>query len=54
MVEMAKALGGENVPLLKEKKPGVISRMFGRIANSKPVQKILHNRFRREPPKLLN
>lgn len=51
MREMAIALGGENVPAVKEKKSGIISRMFSGIANSKPVQKMLHNRFRREPPK---
>jgi hypothetical protein len=54
MREMAIALGGENVPVVKEKKSGLFSRMFSGIANSKPVQKILHNRFRREPPKPVN
>lgn len=54
MTEMALALGAQQVDGGKEKKPGMLSRMFSGIANSKPVQKMLHNRFRREPPKPVN
>lgn len=49
MAQMATALGGVNIPEADKKKAGFVARVFGKVTGSKPVQKMLHNRFRRSP-----